>query len=60
MVYPIEKFFKIVTSLFRLPRPKKNAENSIFLLCALKKSSEMWSDTHLIIKIVQLTLEISF
>ena len=45
MVYPIEKFSKIVASFSpfpSLPPPpkKKNAENAIFLLCALKMSSE--------------------
>ena len=61
MVYTIEKFFKIVASLSRLPRPKiKNAENSIFLLYVLKKSSKMWFETHLMLRIAQLTLEINF
>ena len=48
MVYSIEKFLKIVASLSRLQSPSppptpppKKAENSIFLLCALKKTSEM-------------------
>ena len=41
MVYPIEKFLKIVASLSRLPRPPKNVKNSNFLLSASKKSSEM-------------------
>ena len=44
MVYPIEKFSKIVASFSPFPSPppqkKKNAENAIFLLCALKMSSE--------------------
>ena len=46
MVCPIKTFSKIVASLSQLPRPKKKkkekkAKNSNFLLCALKKSSEM-------------------
>ena len=37
MVYPIEKILKIVASFFRFLRSSpKNAENSIFLICALK------------------------
>ena len=46
--YPIEKFLKVVASFSRFPsylpptkkKIKKNVENSIFLFCALKKSSE--------------------
>ena len=61
MVYPIEKILKIVASFFRFLRSSpKNAENSIFLICALKKSSERWFETHLLLKIAQLTLEICF
>ena len=61
MVYPIEEFLKIVASFCRFPRPpSKNAENSIFLLCALKKSSKRWFETHLMLKIAQHTLQICF
>ena len=44
MVYPIEKFLKIVASFSRFPRPpppKKMPKILVFLLCALKKPSEM-------------------
>ena len=66
--YPIEKFLKVVASFSRFPsylpppkkKIKKNVENSIFLFCALKKSSERWSETHIMLKIAQLTMEIYF
>ena len=64
MVYPIEEFLKIVASFSRFPRPppppppkKKMPKILVFLLCALKKPSEMWFETHLMLKIAQLTLE---
>ena len=61
MVYPIEKFSNIVASFSRFPMPpQKNAKNAIFLLCALKKSSERWFETHLMLNITQLTLDICF
>ena len=66
--YPIEKFLKVVASFSRFPsylpppkkKIKKNVENSIFLFCALKKSSERWFETHIMLKIAQLTMEIYF
>ena len=65
MVCPIKTFSKIVASLSQLPRPKKKKKKKkpkiqIFLLCALKKSLEMWFETLLMLKVSQLTLEISF
>ena len=40
MVYPIEKFLKIVASFSRFPRPppKKNAENSSFFAMCIEEA----------------------
>ena len=64
MVYPLEKILKIVASFSRFPSPpppkKKMPKILFFLLIALKKSSERGFETHLMLKIAQITLEICF
>ena len=63
MVCPLEKILKIVASFSRFPSPppkKKMPKILFFLLIALKKSSERGFETHLMLKIAQITLEICF